>query len=434
MNTPRLQINLLLQAGRLLLEYNESTRAVHDTLTATAKNLTDEPCHVAISYSNLAVSLGTESVALHTVSHLGSNTAGQARVHEILDELCRGQMDVLAARACLEKVSADTPRHSRWLAALLLGAAAASLAGLLGADWGAAAVASLASALGLVVRQELGRRHASVLVLPFSAALLGAVLGGLAIRWGWTQTPELVLVVPALMVVPGPHLINALLDLIDNCLPMSLARFGLATGILLASAIGIVLGVELTLPNVVPANQPAGPGGLNLFSDMILAGIATCGFAVFYNTDWRHLWMAAVGGMTGHGLRFLALQAGCALEAATFLGGLTVGIISALIVRSNKMPVAAIAFAGAVTMIPGLSLYRTLAGALWLARLPHAADSSAVVQTFANAFQASLVVGALTLGLISGARAVQALFGQQNAQIPAPPHEHREHILAVKSR
>ena len=32
--------------------------------------------------------------------------------------------------------------------------------------------------------------------------------------------------------------------------------------------------------------------------------------------------------MAGHGLRFLALEAGCSLEAATFLGGLAVGVVS----------------------------------------------------------------------------------------------------------
>jgi uncharacterized membrane protein YjjB (DUF3815 family) len=62
------------------------------------------------------------------------------------------------------------------------------------------------------------------------------------------------------------------------------------------------------------------------------------GFALFYNTAWPQLWMATVGGMTGHGLRFLAMGAGCRLEAATFLGGLDVGVISAWMTRSRKMP------------------------------------------------------------------------------------------------
>jgi uncharacterized membrane protein YjjP (DUF1212 family) len=333
---------------------------------------------VAVSYNGVAVSLAGEGAALQPVKELRYNTAVQARVHEILEQVRRGELDVPSALACLGRVEADTPRHSRWLAVLVLGAGAASLAGLLGADVSAAAVAGLATGLGLLSRHELGRRQCSLLTLPLTAALIGALLGGLAIRLGWTRTPELVLVVPALMLVPGPHLINGLLDLIDNYVPMSLARLGLAMGILLASAAGIVLGVELSLPDPVSVDQAASSDHLNIVSDMALAGIVTCGFAVFYNTAWRQLWMATLGGMAGHGLRFLAMEAGCRLEAATFLGGLAVGVISAWMTRSCKTPVAVIAFAGAVTMIPGLHLYRALAGALRLARLGERTDPGMV--------------------------------------------------------
>jgi uncharacterized membrane protein YjjB (DUF3815 family) len=327
----------------------------------------------------------------------------------------QGKLDVSAALARLGRVEADTPRHSQWLTALAVGAAATSLARLLGTDVGAAAVAGLATALGLLARQELGRRHFTMLALPLTAAFIGATLGGLAIRLNWTRTPELVLVVPALMLVPGPHFINGLLDLIDNYLPMSLARLGLATGILLASALGIVLGVELTLPGPLFSEQSANADHLNLASDMVLAGIATCGFAVFYNTPWQQLWMATVGGMVGHGLRFLALEAGCRLEAATFLGGLAVGVVAAWMAQSRKLPVAVMAFAGAVTMIPGLNLYRTLAGALQLALLADTGDAGTVAGTLGNALQGGFVISGLALGLIVGGRAVLALIGERDS-------------------
>jgi uncharacterized membrane protein YjjB (DUF3815 family) len=89
---------------------------------------------------------------------------------------------------------------------------------------------------------------------------------------------------------------------------------------------------------------------------------------VFYNTIWRQVGIATVGGMVGHGLRFLALQAGCKLESATFLGGIAVGVVSGWVTRSGKTPVAVIAFAGVVTMMPGLHIYRALGDALQLAR------------------------------------------------------------------
>jgi uncharacterized membrane protein YjjP (DUF1212 family) len=406
-----LQTELLVHAGRLLLEYNESTGEIHRALTATARALTDQTCHIALSYSSVAVSLAGESPALMPVRELRYNTAVQARVHMILEQVRRGELEPATALAQLGRVEADTPRHPRWVAILILGAGAASLAALLGADAGAAVVAGLATGLGLLARQELGRRHFSLLTLPLTAALIGAVLGGLAIRLGWTRTPELILIVPALMLVPGPHLINGVMDLIDNHVPMSLARLGLATGILLASALGIVLGIVLTLPDPLP-ERGANADRLNLVWDMVLPGIVTCGFAVFYNATWGQVALAAVGGMVGHGLRFLALQAGASLEAATFLGGLAVGVVSAWMARSVKTPVAVIAFAGAVTMMPGLHIYRALGGALRLARLTNETDPATMAGTLGNALQACLVVSGLALGLIVGVRAVLALAGE----------------------
>lgn len=403
----RLQSELLVHAGRLLLEYNESTGEIHRALTATAAALTGEPCHVAVSYNGVAVSLGGAPPVLLPVRELRYNTALQARAHDVLGQVRRGELGAEVALEQLRQAEADTPRHPRWVAVLVLAAAAAALAALLGADAGSAGVAAVSTGLGLFARQELARRHFSLLALPLAAAFIGAALGGLAIRLGWARAPELVLIVPALMLVPGPHLINGALDLVDNHLPMSLARLGLAGGILLASALGIVFGAQLALPEALP-DDGTSAGNINLAADMALAAAVTCGFAVFYNSSWRQVGLAAVGGMAGHGLRFLALEAGQRLEAATLLGGLAVGAVSGWLARSGKVPVAVIAFAGAVTMMPGLHIYRALGGALQLARLGADTPHEALAAALGNALQAALVVGGLALGLVLGARAVLA--------------------------
>jgi uncharacterized membrane protein YjjB (DUF3815 family) len=195
---------------------------------------------------------------------------------------------------------------------------------------------------------------------------------------------------------------------------MALARLALAAGILVASTAGIVLGIELTLTDPVSTATAPNPLQLNLFSDAALAGVVACGFAIFYNTAWPCVWMAVLGGMAGHGLRFLALDIGCGLEGATFLGGLAVGAISGWIAQSRKMPVAVIGFAGAVTMIPGLQIYRALAGALKIAR-EHLTEPEIVGGVLANGFQGFLVVSALALGVILGASLVQAIWVKRDA-------------------
>src|SRR5262249_18768284 len=145
-------------------------------------------CHIAISYHGVVISIEGESHASEAVHELRYNTAIQARIHRILDQVRRHDLDPLAALDALEVAESSTPRHSRWLAALFLGVAAAGLAVLLGADSATSAVAGSAAALGLLARQELGRRHFSLLLLPLIAALIGSSLGGLAIRFHLSQT------------------------------------------------------------------------------------------------------------------------------------------------------------------------------------------------------------------------------------------------------
>jgi uncharacterized membrane protein YjjP (DUF1212 family) len=411
---PSPELQLLASAGRLLLEYNESTGEIHRVLGTTARATTDKKCNVAVSYGGVAISFANEEPLLVPVKELRYNATLQARVHSILARVRSRELNPSTALVELEGVEAVTPKHPRWISVLFLGLAAASLAYLLGADLGCAVVAGIATSLGLLVRQDLGRRHFSLLTLPLAAGFVGAALGGLAIRLGWTHTPELVLIVPSLMIVPGPHLINGLLDLIDNYVPMSIARLGLATSILVVTAVGIFLGVELTLREFPFSEQSAGGDHLNLLLDMFLAGIVTVGFAVFYNVAWEHIGLAAVGGMIGHGLRYLGLEAGWGLVPSTFLGGFAVGIVAAWIARSYKLPFAVVAFAGAVTMMPGLHIYRALSGAMKLARLNEAANQSVVETTLRYGLHATFVVIALAVGLIIASRAVVLLVGTQD--------------------
>jgi uncharacterized membrane protein YjjB (DUF3815 family) len=97
---------------------------------------------------------------------------------------------------------------------------------------------------------------------------------------------------------------------------------------------------------------------------------------------------------------------------ATFFGGLTVGIVSAIIARMYKAPFAVIAFAGAVTMMPGMQMYRALGGSLQIAHLKNEVELPIIASTLGNALQSSLVVGALALGLILAARVVLAMTGE----------------------
>ena len=60
------------------------------------------------------------------------------------------------------------------------------------------------------------------------------------------------------MLVPGPHLINGVYDLLDNHMQTGVCRLVLAMGILIATAFGVVLGSWLTLGPAMLSTSSSG--------------------------------------------------------------------------------------------------------------------------------------------------------------------------------
>jgi uncharacterized membrane protein YjjB (DUF3815 family) len=249
-----------------------------------------------------------------------------------------------------------------------------------------------------------------VFALPFTAALIGAGVAGIVIRLGWTATPGLCLIVPALMLVPGPHLINGVDDLLDNHVQTGVSRLALAAGILMAAALGVLLGRWLTLGMTTVASAPFEGLPLTLLVDVVLAGIAACGFGAFYNTPWRVLSIAIACGMAGHGVRYLCMEQGVSQEIASLFACLVIGLIATVAGERRHVAFAAVAFAGAVTMMPGAFIYESIAGAVQLSAAGRAADPALAAVTLALFSKATLIVGAKALGLLAGARIAGLLY------------------------
>lgn len=393
-------------AARLLLEYNIRTELIRRRLLEVSRSL-GVPVTVAVGYRTVTLYTAHGSHVHAQAPEFRINIAIAAGVHRVLDELLARHVDVAEATLALELIEQRAARHNRWLLAAIFGLAAAALAALFRADVAAMGVIGVSSAAGLLFRQMLAKHHVMLFALPFSAALIGALFGGIVIRLGWTQTPGICLIVPALMLVPGPHLINALYDIVENHMQTGLPRLALASTILLAAAMGIFLGGWLTLgmTTVPPWNTPSTP--IPLWLDVVLAGAASCGFGAFYNAPWRVLWTSIACGMLGHGVRYLCLQEGVALEMATFFACLAIGVAAAIMVRRVRVPFAAVAFAGAVPMMPGVLMFKSIAGAMQIALAGASASPELMASMLASLFGAIFVVAAMGLGLLLGGRLVE---------------------------
>jgi uncharacterized membrane protein YjjP (DUF1212 family) len=395
-------LRLLQLSARLLLEYNARSKEIERRIARIARHAGVD-VQTLVGYREVTIAT-TDGRDFHArATELRINVAVRVATYSVIDELCLDRIGVDEATRSLEAVERLAPRHNRWMVVALFGLAASAIAWLLRADAGAIAVSGLCSALALVARQEVARRPVLVFGPPFVAGLVGAVLGGLAIRLGWTETAGLCLIVPPLMLVPGPHLINGVHDMLDNHMTTGICRLGLAMGILTAAALGVGLGGWLTLGLATLSTSPSEAVRLTLPLDAALAGIAACGFGAFYNAPWRVLWVSILCGMVGHGLRYLCLDS-MGVGIATLFACLAIGLIAGVAADRLRLPFAAVAFAGAVPMMPGVFIYQSIAGAMRLSAGGPAADPALAAATLALSFSAVFVVGAMVIGLLVGER------------------------------
>lgn len=395
------EIHLFLLAGRLLLEYSEATPRMERTLYDLAAELGRE-IRVTAGYRDLTIFLRCgdhfEGRVSRLTPELKVNMRMITHVHDAIRRLERREATLTTTIRTLERLAATPPHANRWSAAGMLAVAAASLAGSFGGDGICAATVALATGLGVLVRQELARHRFNMFFLPFTAALLGALLGGLVADAGWTTTSELCLLVPSLVLVPGVHMLNAAYDLFENHMPIALARAALSLSILGAIAFGLILGAAATGKLVAVHSSAA---VIPLGTGLGLAALASAGFGIYFNVPLRLLWACVLCGVAGNAVRYAGADLGLHLAWSTLCAAAVVGLLTVLLRERCHAPFAAIAFGAVVPLVPGALVLRAASGTVQLVAAGPAASPLQLVETALAGLNASLVVLAIAVGLLT---------------------------------
>ncbi len=314
-----------------------------------------------------------------------------------VEKLCDGRLAPADAMETIRGI-AEAPPAPAWLFTLAAAVGAAALAVIFGVRHLAAGALIFGSAgAGAVLRRTLARYSTNIFLQPFSAAFVAGVVGALAVRYNLSSSLRLVAVCPCMVLVPGPHFLNGMLDWIRGRMNLGTARLIYAALIVVAISTGLLLGLAL-----LRVSLPVDPAGraVPLWLDVVAAGIAVACYSVFFSSPLNMLpWPVAVGSVA-HALRWVALTAFKASAATgAFVACLIVGLIMAPVSRRCRMPFAAIGFASVVSMIPGVFMFRAASGLVQLT------DSSyrtweLLDATLADASIAILIILAMSFGLI----------------------------------
>ncbi|WP_041933316.1 threonine/serine ThrE exporter family protein [Gloeothece verrucosa] len=225
------QFHLMLLVARLLVQYSAATERVYRAIDGLAAKFRLE-ARLFVDYKAITLTTknGNEFASRFSKSIpvMSINMAVITQIFRLLEQIKQGQKSLEQALEELEKIAKISASYSRFLVVLMLAIAAGSLARIFQGDWQTCLITGVATAFGTIVRQELAARKFNLFLITFIVAFAGGIISGVAIQLNWTTTSAICLLVPSMMLVPGVHLINGILDLVENHILVGIARLGLS--------------------------------------------------------------------------------------------------------------------------------------------------------------------------------------------------------------
>ncbi len=256
------------------------------------------------------------------------------------------------------------------------------------------AMVFLGAGLGQLSRRlMLHRGYNQLAVTMFAAAVASIVYLGIAnllFAAGVVETlHESGYISAVLFLVPGFPLISAALDLSRLDFTAGMSRLAYALLIMTSAALSVWAVSAMLGLDPVPAGAPELSHVWILIFRLAASALGVWGFAMIFNSPHKIALWAALIGMIANVARLELVDAGLIPQAAAFIAGLTVGVLTNLLAPHLSVPRLTLSVPAVVIMVPGAAGYRAV---FYL-------NSGDSLEAMAHGIQAVFVVIAIAIGL-----------------------------------
>ncbi|WP_024286091.1 threonine/serine exporter ThrE family protein [Cellulomonas sp. KRMCY2] len=226
----------------------------------------------------------------------------------------------------------------------------------------------LAAGLGQLVRRFFLHRKINQFGVTMVAAAVACLVYLLFIMaldtWagGVGHSHEAGFISAVLFLVPGFPLVTGSLDLAKLDFSAGVARIVYAMLILISAALSVWAVSWMTGLSAEPAVAAEIPALLQLGLRLVASAVGVLGFALMFNSPLRMAVAAAGIGMVANVLRLELADVGVAVQAATMIATLVVGLLAAYVAPTMGIPRITVSVPAVVIMVPGAAAYRAVVG------------------------------------------------------------------------
>lgn len=236
-------------AGQLLHQHGAESRLIEQTSQRLGLALGAESIELSVSPDAIVITSLFSGHCVTTTRRCYDRGINMQMVCDVQRICVMAEKQLIDSKEVKKRLQRLTPlKHNRWLVVLMIGFSCASFSHFFGGDTAVYWTTFVASALAMILRQELAHRHHNPFVIFASAAFLATSITSLGVIYGIGEHPQIAMAASVLLLVPGFPLINAVSDMLKGHVSMGIARWVFAT--LLATSVSIGIVASMTLMGV----------------------------------------------------------------------------------------------------------------------------------------------------------------------------------------